>query len=206
MKKQLVLALALATAPFAASAQQALNYNFVELGAVRTDIDVSVDGLGSASADFDGAQLRGSVQVADPVYLFGGYAKTRNDDAGFDVDINELQLGVGFRAPVGESADFIAEVGLLRQEIELEGESEHAAGGRISAGFRGRSGELLEGWIKASYSDGGDLDGAFSALLGAQISFNRTWGVIGEIESGEIGGDGVEVDATKYLLGLRASF
>ena len=40
--------------------------------------------------------------------------------------------------------------------------------------------------------------GDFTATVGAQYKFSRTWGVVGEIEAG----DGGET----YLVGLRASF
>jgi len=76
----------------------------------------------------------------------------------------------------------------------------------VSAGFRGQSGDLLEGWIKASYTTGGDFDGTFSGQLGAQVRFNPTWGLVGEVEVGEFDGEDFDLDAVKYLVGVRASF
>lgn len=197
MKKQLLLALALAAAPFAASAND-LSYTYVEGSLARMNLDL--DGFGDV--DFDGGQLRGSVKVADALYLFGGYGRVRNDDAGIDIDFNESQFGLGFRAPVGAGADFIAEIGLVRQEIKAVGERDHADGGRLSLGFRGQSGGTLEGWVKGSYNDGGDFDGDFSATLGAQLKFNPTWGLVAEIEHGDLG----DLELTRYSVGVRASF
>jgi hypothetical protein len=201
MKKQIALALALAVAPFAASAGE-LSYNYVEGSYAHLNIDV--DGVGDAH--FNGGQLRGSFQVIDQVYLFGGYGKVRNDDAGVDVDFDEAQLGVGFRMPVSDSADFIAELGALRQEIEVGGDSQKADGGRASVGVRTQAGESLEGWVKASYTDGGDFEGGFSGTVGALFKFNPTWGVLAEIEYGESDDAGLDVDMTKFLIGVRASF
>lgn len=193
MKKQLALALALAVAPFAASAGE-LSYSYVEGGYAR----VNVDAGGFGDFDFDGVQLRGSAAVADNVYLFGGYGSVTNDDYGVDFDFTELQLGVGYRHELSIRADFIAEVGYLRQELEAQGDSIDAAGGRVSVGFRGALSDNFEGLVKASYTDGGDFDGDFSVTAGALVKFNPTWGLVGEIEAGE--------DVTKYLLGVRASF
>ncbi|HJW46215.1 MAG TPA: porin [Lysobacter sp.] len=193
MKKQIALALALAIAPFAASAGE-LSYSYIEGGYAG----VSLDGDGSGDADFDGFQLRGSVLVAESIYLFAGYGSVTNDDFGTDIDFNEQQVGAGYRYGLSERADFIAELGYVNQEVEFAFGSVDASGGRVSAGFRGLFSDHFEGLVKASYTDGGDFDGEFSVTAGAQVKFNPTWGVVGEIEAGE--------DVTKYLIGVRASF
>ena len=195
MKKQLTLALALAIAPFAASAGE-LNYTYVEGGYANVEIDG--EDLGAGDIDFDGFQLRGSAAVAESVYLFGGYGSVTNDDFGTDIDFSEIQLGAGFRHGLSERADFIAELGYVRQELEAMGDSIDAKGGRLSVGFRGLMTDRFEGLVKASYNDGGDFDGDFSFTAGAQFKFNPTWGLVGEVEAGE--------DVTKYLVGVRASF
>lgn len=190
MKKSLVLAALLAAAPFAATAGE-LNYNYVELGYANVDVD-------GVDLDFDGFQLRGSVDVAENVYLFGGYGSATNDDFGIDIDFNELQLGAGYRHGLSDRTDFIAELGYVSQEVEAEGESYDVDAGRLSAGFRGLLTDNLEGLVKASYTDGNQNDGDFSFTAGAQFKFTQTWGVVGELEAGD--------DVTKYLVGVRASF
>jgi hypothetical protein len=52
--------------------------------------------------------------------------------------------------------------------------------------------------VKANYVDGSDYDGEFSGTLGAQFIINETWGIVGEIEAGDL--------TTRYMLGARASF
>lgn len=196
MKKHLALALALAlAAPVAASANE-LSYTYVEGGYAQVTLDG--EDLGAGDIDFDGFQLRGSAAMTDNVYAFGGYGSVTNDDFGADIDVNEVQLGAGFRHGLSERADFIAELGYVRQEVEALGESFDATGGRLSAGFRGLLSDHFEGLVKASYNDGGDFEGDFSFTAGAQVKFNPTWGLVGEIEAGE--------DLTKYLVGVRASF
>lgn len=199
MKNQIALAIALAVAPFAASAGE-LAYNYIEGGFARSNIDV--DGVGDA--DFDGAQLRGSVGINDSFYVFAGYGSTTNDDAGVDVDFNEGQVGVGYHFGLSDRVDLLAELGAIRQEIDMKAlGAAKADGGRASVGVRAELADNFEGWAKASYTDGGDFEGGVSGLVGAQLKFNATWGLVGEIETGELGDD---VDATKYLIGLRASF
>lgn len=188
MKKYLALALALAVAPFAASAGE-LNYTYVEGAFARVDIDDLDDG--------DGYQLRGSAAIAENVYLYGGYGSV--DANNYDADFSETQLGVGYRHALSERADFIAELGYIGQELDITGlGSASADGGRVSAGFRGLMADNFEAWVKGGYTDGGDFDGDFSGTVGAQLTFNRTWGLVGEIEAGQ--------DITKYMVGVRASF
>ena len=195
MNKQLALALVLATAPLAATAGE-LSYSHVEAGYAHLDLE---------GEEADGFQLRGSVAVAEHVYLFGGYGKVEGKD--YDVELEESQAGVGLRSPTGERADFIFELGQVRHAVEVDGAlgsaSETINGGRLSVGLRGLLADRLEGWIKTSYNDGGDFDGSFSAVLGAHFSFNPTWGLIAEVESGELVED---ADTVKGLLGVRASF
>lgn len=76
--------------------------------------------------------------------------------------------------------------------------NEHGDGARLGVGVRGLLSDNFEGWAKAQYADGGDFDGDFSGVLGAQVKFNQTWGLVGEVEVAE--------DINTFSLGLRASF
>ena len=196
MKKHLALALALAMAPIAASAGE-LSYSYVEAGYANLELDTE-DTLGE-KVDGDGFQLRGSAALGPSFYLFGGYGTVTNDDFGVDIDLTETQAGFGWHHGLSERADFIAELGYYGMEVEADGiGSMDATGGRVSGGFRGLFTDNFEGSIKASYTDGGDFEGDFSVALGAQVKFNPTWGLVGEIEAGD--------DVTKYMVGVRASF
>lgn len=197
MNKQIALAAMLAAASFGASAG-GVDYTYVEAGYARMDVE--------SEEAADGFQLRASAAVAEHVYLHGGYASVEADD--FDIELEESQVGVGLRSDLGERADFIAELGYVRYDLEVTNVlgvsgSDSIDGGRLSIGLRGLLADRVEGWAKASYNDGGDFDGSFSALIGAQVKFNQNWGVFVEAESGELLED---VDTTKYLVGVRASF
>ncbi len=197
MKKQFALALALATMSFGAAAAEP-NYTYLEGGFARLNLDVG----GVGDADFDGFQVRGSVEAGKDFHFFGSYGSTNNDDAGIDVDFDELQVGLGYHYPLSDSTDLLAEIGYIKQEIDVEAFGDADADGyRASVGFRSAFNDHFEGYVKGSYN-GGDFDG-FSGTVGAQVKFNQTWGLVGEIEAGEMDD---ELDATKYLIGVRASF
>jgi len=193
--KRSIFALALAAAlPLSAQAATELKYNFVELDYGRTTVDDN-----NVDVDFDGFGVKGSVKVAEPVSLLGSYQEWSDETLAVDVDLNQYQVGVGFRHAISDRADFIGELSYLNQDIEVGNfGSDSVDGGKISGGVRGLLADNFEGYVKANYIDGGDFDGDFTGTLGAQVMFNETWGLTGEAELGS--------DVTTYMIGLRASF
>ncbi|MGH6717882.1 MAG: outer membrane beta-barrel protein [Alphaproteobacteria bacterium] len=192
--KRSLMALALAAAlPVSAQAAE-LSYNFIELDYAR----MNIDGVGG-DFDPDGFGLKGSFELGEKMYAFGSYLRGSDDVSGIDIDVDQTQLGLGYRHGVSDTADFIAELSWINQSVDAGSfGGADGNGGRLSAGFRGVMAENFEGYAKANYTDGGDFDGDFSGTLGAQVKFNPTWGVTGEAEFGS--------DANIYMIGLRASF
>ena len=207
MKKQLALAITLAAASFGAIAGE-LSYSNIEAGVGRIEIE-SDDAYGADDVVLDGYFLHGSVALDDSFYLFGGY-ETGNDNVfvdffgGFDTELTQTQAGVGYHHALSDRADLVTELSYLNQEVEVSfdafgaSQNESVDGYRASLGFRGLLADNFEGLVKANYTDGSDFDGEFSGTIGAQLKFNPTWGLVGEIELGD--------DAQKYLVGVRASF
>ena len=191
MKKTLALAVVFAAVPFAAPAAE-ISHTYVEAGVTRYDADAP-DSVGG-DMEFDGAFIRGSAALSDSFYAFGGYTRATHDDFGFDLDVEEAEVGLGYNMPVGQRAELIAELGYVRQELDQFDYD----GGRASAGIRGQLADRVEGWAKASYTDGDFSDGSFSTDVGALVKLNATWGLVGEIEFSE--------DANRYSAGIRASF
>ncbi|KFN44190.1 outer membrane beta-barrel protein [Arenimonas oryziterrae] len=190
--KRSIFALALAAAlPLSAQAGE-LKYNFVELDYGRATID-------NTDVDFDGLGIKGSVQVAEPVYLFGSYHKGSDSLLGVDFDLDQFQAGVGYRHAISDKADFIGELSYIDSSLDVDNfGSVDANGYRISGGVRGLLADNFEGYIKANYNDGGDFDGDFSGTVGGQFKFNEVWGLTAEAEVGS--------DAKLYTIGVRASF
>ena len=207
MKKQLALAITLAAASFGTIAGE-LSYSNLEAGVGRIELE-SDDAYGADDVVLDGYFLHGSVALDDSFYLVGGY-ETGNDNVfvdffgGFDTELTQTQAGVGYHRALSDRADLVTELSYLNQEVEVSfdgfgvSQSENVDGYRASLGFRGLLADNFEGLVKANYTDGSDFDGEFSGTVGAQLKFNPTWGLVGEVELGD--------DAQKYLVGVRASF
>src|SRR5690606_7123653 len=206
MKKSLILAAILASGAFSAQAAD-LSYTCVAGG--YDQLAVRYDHLGDREGK--GGYVRGSYQRSSQAYVFGGYSQVSEDDsyAGdrLDVDVDQAELGFGFRMSAGDNVDFTADIAMLRRGAEAEirladgeriAEAAHTNAGRVTVGLRGTPSPRTEAWIKGGYLDGSDLDGEFVGTLGGQFKFNPTWGLVVE---GEVIGD-----FTRYFAGVRASF
>jgi len=209
MKKQIVLALALAAASLGANAGE-LSYSYVQGGYARTHID----NLGNG----DGFGVDGSVAVSKNVHIFGGYTMQSASEDGIDVDLNSTRLGVGFNTPINERADFIARAAYERADVDVDvpgfGSFDgNADGYSLEAGFRGQlsvDGDI-EGWVLGGYTKldnaevedieldtAGSDDDEFYGRAGMLFKFNPTWGVVAEGRFAQ--------DANQVLVGIRASF
>jgi hypothetical protein len=211
MKRTLLFALALAAAlPMSAQARD-LEYSFVELDYGRMNLD-------GGDVDPTGFGIKGSVELGESFYFFGGYQQGNDEVAGLDIDLDTTQAGFGWKHAISDKADFNAELSWLHQNLDI-GEntplpgppcgcggsggfipnvSADADGARLSAGVRGMLSDNFEGWAKANYTDGSDFDGDFSGTLGAQFKFAHMWGITAEAEIGN--------DYDLYTIGVRASF
>src|SRR5688572_151078 len=194
MKRSLMALALLAALPMSAQAADGkLSYNFIEADYVRVNVD-DADGF-----DPDGFGLKGSFALGESFYGFGSYLSASDDLSGFDLDVDQSQLGLGYRHGISDNADFITELSWINQSVDVDGLSNvDGNGGKLSVGIRGLMAEQFEGYAKANYTDGGDFDGDFSGTVGAQFRFNETWGLTGEAEFGD--------DGEVYMLGVRASF
>jgi opacity protein-like surface antigen len=207
MKKHLALALALAIAPLAASADE-ISYTYVEGGYAQ----LNQDGEQQAGLDIDdieaaGFFVAGSAALGDTFHVFGGY-RSGNDDVRvsvlgvgsdeFDTDLSQFNVGLGYHHSINDRTDLVTEISYINSDVEVEGESEDGDDGRVSVGVRHMFADSFEGWIKGHYTDGDFYDGSFSASIGGQFKFNPTWGVVGEVEAGD--------DLSTFMIGARASF
>lgn len=176
--KRSFIALALAAIlPFSAQAAE-LSYSYVEADYVN--LDSNVDGWG----------LRGSVAFNENFYGLAGYT---NIDA-FGINVDGYEVGLGYHYGISDKTDLIGELAYQN----ASGGGANADGYRASFGVRGQLSDKFEGILKANYIDGSNFNGNFSGTVGAQVKFNDTWGVTGEVEFAN--------SDTAYLLGLRARF
>ncbi|WP_115553016.1 hypothetical protein [Xanthomonas arboricola] len=207
MRTTLILAALLAATPFAAAAE-GLSYSYVEGGWNRTEITVNGD-----SDDIDGGYIRGSWQIAEPVYLLAGYQRATKDfnlGSGFVLEgtLQQASFGIGYRQEMTERVEFIADISVLRSKVEsdlrlrgrsIDDSSDTSSLGFGNLGLRGKPSPRTEAWIKAGYIDGSDVDeGEFVGTLGGQVNFTPTWGLVGEVQFID--------NANQYRVGVRASF
>jgi len=210
MRKMLVLAAALlAAAPLVASAAESMSYTYVEGG--WTQQQISVPG---SNPKLDGGYIRGSFAIADQVNVFGGYSSTsktyRLEDAVGEYriknTIDQPELGIGYHMPMTDRLDFTADLAWTRINNEAkyddgvysETVKVHSNAARGALGLRGKPSRATEAWVKAGYLDGSDMDGVWIGTLGGQVSFNRNWGIVSEVQYYD--------DVTQYSVGVRASF
>src|SRR5690606_11945805 len=129
MKKSLILAAILASGAFSAQAAD-LSYTWVEGGYAQLNIDN--DYLGDPEGK--GGYVRGSYQLSSQAYVFGGYSQVSEDYsyAGdrLDVDVDQAELGFGFRMSAGDNVDFTADIAMVR--LGAEAEIRFADGERIA--------------------------------------------------------------------------
>ncbi|MGO4221653.1 diffusible signal factor-reguated Ax21 family protein [Lysobacter sp. TAF61] len=203
MKRSLIAALTLlAAAPFAASAADGVSYTYVEAGYAATN--------GDNSLDSDGWAINGSAAIAPNFHLYGGYSGQKTDD--FDtglgrvngIDVDQWNVGVGYNHELNSQLDLLTRVGYQKAETDsfnvgaVNFGGTDADGWNVEAGVRGAFTPNFEGYALAGYEDYEHADGEFYGRLGAQVKFNQTWGVNGEVKF---------VDGnTSYFVGPRMSF
>lgn len=208
MRRTLLAMVLVLTMPFAADAQEAahaqgLSYSYIEVGYAHVDLDdIEVDGH-SQDVGFNGGFLRGSVELGEFFYLFGGYVSASDDDFGADIDFDQLQVGVGYRFGLSEHVDLLSEISYLEEEIDISGhDTEEEDGYRASVGVRGLLTDRLEGFVKANYTrlqaDGHDAETSFGGTVAAEFLLNHTWRLVAEVGASE--------GVTEYAVGVRAAF
>lgn len=170
-----------------------LSYNYIEVGYQNVEIDDV--GFGS-SIDGDGFLVRGSFEVGDNWFVGAGYSQANFD---FNIDYDEMSLGLGYHAPISERADVFASLSFVRAEASIEGfEPQKEDGYGLSVGVRGMATENVELAASVGYVDLGDGADGTAFALGALYNFTDNFAVGVEVDLDE--------DATAYGLGARFYF
>ncbi|GAA4857607.1 Ax21 family protein [Luteimonas vadosa] len=190
-RSPLLLAMALvATAPLAATAAEGVSYNYVQGGYVATNGD---------GADADGFGVDGSFAVHPNFHVFGGYSNQEID--GTDFDFDQWRAGVGYNHQISPKADLLARVAYEKFDAgrDLFGDRIEADGYSAEVGVRGALAQHLEGYALAGFEDyGSDVDGDFYGRLGANVKFNQSWSINGDVKFAG--------DDTQWFVGPRLSW
>ena len=192
MKRSLLALPLLALTLTTAVAAEGVSYNYVEGGYIATDTDFG---------DADGWAINGSGAIAPNFHLFGGYSGQKTDDFTFGstrfdgIDVDQWRAGIGSNHEISPMADLVTRVAYEKAEFEGGGSVD---GYSVEAGVRGALTPNFEGYALAGYEDGSDFDGDFYGRVGAQVKFNPTWGLSGDVKFAD--GD------TQYFIGPRFTF
>jgi hypothetical protein len=115
----------------ATAAAQELSYNYVQGAYGSVDLDDS-----SFSSDGDGLGIGGSMIINENFHITGEY---QTADMDFGVDLNLLEVNLGYHTTVSENLDFVAQVGYLDLEVDAAGPiSADDDAFLIGGGVRGR--------------------------------------------------------------------
>ncbi len=182
------------------------NYTFVELAYSTGDLDVSVGGIGSVDIDEDGVELEGSVSLLDDrLWLVGSYTDLSGDEAGIDLDVETIGLGVGWIFKPGEATTIDASVIYREDELSAIGLSGDVSGPGVAVGVRSNVSDLIEIFGRLGYLED-DYEGAITADLGLVFNINERWGITAAYEWLDVDDQGVEVELTQFQIGGRVKF
>lgn len=189
MKHSLIALALLAAVPFAASAADGINYNYVEGGYVRTDTN---------AGDADGWGLKGSAAISPNFHVFGDFSNQDIKDTNADFD--QWRVGIGYNHQVSRNMDLVTRVAYEKFDA---GHGADFDGWSVEAGARAALTQNLEGYALAGYesydSDGLlEDDSDFYGRLGAQWKFNQNWGLSGDVKFSD--------NDTQWFVGPRLSW
>jgi len=147
--RKLALACVFATASFGALAGQP-SYTYVEGGYLRMDPD-------DISLDPTGYYLDGSIAIADNLFLSGGYSDVDDSKAGLKVEIERVDLGIGYKQGLGANSSFHVVASYLEGEVKARGYGSRFKddddGFALTAGVRSNVLDNLELNADVSYVD-----------------------------------------------------
>lgn len=192
MRFKLLSALATTTAllPFLAQAE-GLSYSYVDAAYINTDID-------QFDEEVDGFALRGSFEITEQVFVFAGYSNQSTEVFGTDIDVEQMNLGLGYAWPIGPSADIYGKVGYVSAEVDAGGFDADDDGYLLGVGLRGRPADQIELEGAVNYTDLSDSGDTTTFGVGARWYFTEQFAVGVEGEFGD--------DANTYGVGVRWNF
>jgi len=157
----------------AALADSGISYSYIQASYQEVDVDIG----GGFDVDGDGFAVGGSVEINEDWFVFAGYASSEFESV---VDLDQLEAGGGYHAPLSEKTDWYATLAYVSAEVSASGfGSIDDSGVGVALGVRSMVTPSLELYANASYADLGDgADGSgFGAGLWYTVSGNIALGV-----------------------------
>lgn len=69
--------------------------------------------------DFEGFAVKGSFNITDQIFAIAGYTGASDDEAGFDIDYTQLNIGAGYHMPINQQTDAVFTVSIVDAEVEI---------------------------------------------------------------------------------------
>lgn len=184
-----------AVAGMATAQADDLSYSYAEGGFGVVDFD-------ALSEDGDGYFLGGSIGFGTNWLGFAEYSVASFDEAGADVDVDEIQLGFGGHWPMSKGVDFVGKLAYVDQSVDVSvpgfgSASADENGYMLSAGVRGVAFDRLDLMGEIQYVDVGDGSDTGLGLRGL-YQFTDMFSLGARVGSSD--------DVTEYGVFARFSF
>ena len=135
---------------------QALSYDYVQGSYGSIDLDDSV-----FDVDGTGFGISGSIRINENFHVTGEY---QTADMDFGVDLNILEVSVGYHTALSDKLDLTAKFGYLNAEIEAAG-----FGSSDDDGF------LIGGGVRGALSDTVELNGWLTHQMRSAKRYDARW-------------------------------
>lgn len=192
MRFQSISAIATTAAllPFLAQAE-GLSYSYLEAAYINTDID-------QFDEEVDGFALRGSFEITEQVFVFAGYSNQSTEIFGTDLDVEQMNIGLGYAWSIAPTTDIYGKVGYVDAQVDAGAFDADDDGYMLAVGLRGRPADQLELEGSVNYVDLSDSGDDTSVGLAARWFFTEQFAVGVEGAFGD--------DANTYGVGVRWNF
>ena len=130
-----------------------VSYNNASIGWAQSTVDVG----GGSDVDSDGISGGLSFDLADNWYLKLDATRQNGEESGVDLDMDLTTVNFGFNTAVSANADFIAELGYARSDVEASiggfSASEDDSAANAVLGFRGMATDNFEWGASVQHMD-----------------------------------------------------
>jgi hypothetical protein len=172
-------------APAKEAKTSTFSYTYVQAELVRGDADGFSDGP-------DGIELSGSYGLQGNLFVFGGISFLNGDVGPGDVDVDTLEIGIGYHQPLARPTDLVLGMSFLRANVDPGSDSN---GYKLSAGVRHEASAQFELDGSVGYTDFDEGSGDVWLELGGVYRATPQLGLLATIYTSD--------DIDTITLGVR---
>ena len=183
------------------------NYKYAEFAYGTGELELTVQGVGSADVDEDGFEIEGSYSFIDNrLWLFGSYTDLSGDEAGGDIDWETTEVGVGLIFSENDTTAIDVAVRRREDKLSVSGAgSDDIAGVGASLGIRSNVSDTAELFARIGFLEG-DYKGSATLDLGAVYNITDSFALSLSYEWLDYDDEGIELELSQIQLGARMKF